>query len=312
VTTKTATRSYIVKGVLPVFSASVLWAFGYLMRKIILHDISPVLLTELISAIAAFFMLVVCRPNLWKLWQSFAAHWQKFVMLALFGVVLGTTLMLVALDHLGLGIATLLEKLQPIFTTILAACFLKEHFPIRLIPYCAAAVVASYFISSPDPLRFDLPATDLSGIAAVLGTAFFWGVSSVIGKSLMTEQLISPEVAILRFLVGALLLIPFLPLVPALQLKVNFSPLIWTLIIGVAVVSTGVGYMLFYKGLKIVSASMSAFLELVTPVVSVLLGLIFLDEKLALTQIAAIPVLLYSIYVIVITPRLPHLPEMPE
>jgi drug/metabolite transporter (DMT)-like permease len=293
----------MLNGVVPILAASTLWAFGFLARKVALRDISPVVLTAVTSAIVTLFMVVVFRINIRHLWGAFAKHWIRFAGLSLTGVALGTTFMFVALDHLDLGVAASLEKLQPIFTAVLAALFLNERFPKKLIPYCLIAIVSSYFISSPDPFNFHATKTDWYGIWAVLGAAFSWAAAGVIGKSLTNSGLNSPEITTIRFLIGTILLAPLIATSQFVHFHISSSLYVWAIIIITAIFSTGLGYILFYKGLKHVDASTSAFLELITPVISLWLGLSFLNEKLSVTQLIAIPVLLYAIYVIIITPK---------
>lgn len=56
------------------------------------------------------------------------------------------------------------------------------------------------------------------------------------------------------------------------------------------------GYILYYKGLRHVPAGIAGLLELLTPIVALLLGFSFLGETLSDSQLAAIPLLLYTVW----------------
>jgi drug/metabolite transporter (DMT)-like permease len=290
-------KQYYIHGVLPILMASVLWALAYFARKIILHDITPLTLTFLTALITAIFLTLVLRPNPKNLWITFKAQKLKFIALALSGVVLGTTCMYIALDNLDLGLATVLEKLQPIFTLFLAAYFLREKLPRKILPYCVLAIISSVFIfNGTHTLETEITAQSFIGITAVLATAFFWATSGVLGRSLVLGGAPSRDVALLRFLLGSIFLLPLFLLQAPLDQSLVFLPLTWSVVIASAVFSTGCGYLLYYKGLGFVDASTSSFLELLTPVISVILGIAFLHETLSGIQVFFIGLLLFSIY----------------
>jgi drug/metabolite transporter (DMT)-like permease len=304
-------HDYALYGVLPILGASTLWAFGYFIRKTLLKDVSAFALVWLTAVIVAVFMFFACRLNLKKVWKRYKAHKYSFIGLSVSGVLLGQTLMYVALDHLDLGVTTLLEKLQPIFTIWLAAMFLKEKLSTNLIPYCVLALVASYFISVPDPLGGGIFKADLVGLLAVAAAAFFWGISSTIGRSLAKVDIGAGEIAFLRFLIAAVISAPFFFLAEGADLSGHhMSWQFWGLLFVAAIGGTGCGYLLYYRGLKHVDAPTAGFLELITPVIALILGIVFLQERLSWTQWAAIPVMLFAIWRIMAAPR--RLPVVEE
>lgn len=279
-----------------VLTASVLWALGYFTRKLVLSDVTPVSLTFFTFVIVVLFLAAAFRPHPRAIIKALRAHFLKFAALGFIGSTMGTVLMFTALDHLDLGVTTLLEKLQPLFIVALAGIFLKERLPSTMLPFCVAALISSYFIAAPDPVRLDLIQSQLIGIACVIGAALCWAVASIIGRSLMITDLKSIEVTFLRFTLGAVFLSPFFLLENAGHMDFTYSPMIWAGIVFAAVVSTGTGYALYYGGLKHIPVSTAGFLEMLTPLVSVFLGIGFLGESLSLTQILFMPVLIYSIY----------------
>ncbi|MCB1531679.1 MAG: DMT family transporter [Alphaproteobacteria bacterium] len=291
-------RDYLLKGVLPVLCASILWAFGYFARKIILFEITPLTLTFITAFVVSMSLMLWLRPHPLHLWRVFHAHIWNHIALAFTGVIFGTTLMFIALDNLDLGLATVLEKLQPLFTLVLAALFLKERLPVRVLPYCLAALISSVFIftESTQTLQMALSPQNLIGVGAVIGAAFSWGMATIIGRKLMLSGVRSREVTLIRFTLAWLFLAPILLLQGDLVTHFTLSPFVWIIAVGSAIITTAGGYVLFYSGIKVVDAPTSGFLELLTPIVSLALGLIFLDETIRYTQIFFIGLMLFSIY----------------
>ncbi|MBI3419803.1 MAG: DMT family transporter [Proteobacteria bacterium] len=289
-------KNYFRQGVLPILVAAALWAVGYYLRKSLLKSVPPLVLIFLISTIVAVFIFLVYRLDAKHLWDRFKAHKYKLIGLSLSGAFVGSTLMLIGLDHLDLGVATLLEKLQPLFTLGMAAVFLNEKLAWKLVPYGVLAVIASYFISVPHPFDGEILKADFVGIAAIAGAAFCWGISSVLGRFLVKAKVFSAELAFMRFAVAAVVALPCMFLVQGPALSLHFTPTAWLMIFVAAMGCTGYGYVLYYNGLKWVDAPTAGFLELVTPAVSLFLGIVFLQERLSLSQWMAVPVMLFSVY----------------
>lgn len=279
-----------------VIAASLLWAAGYLFRKTALYGISPLLLTTITAWIVALTFITIFRFSFRTLLREFLSHYWLYLSLALTGVVFGTTAMFIALDRLDLGVTLVLEKLQPIFTLLLAALFIGERIAPRAIPWMFGAILCSYFVSAREPLSFGTVHSSSTGVIAVVIAAFSWGLSSVIGKRLTKVQPDPRLITLLRFLVGALVLTPCLFFQARLGLHLEPTPYVLSVTVLCALFSSGLGFLLFYRGLKGVTATQSGFLELVTPVFGVLLGITFLGEQLTLLQLIAAAALLTCIF----------------
>jgi drug/metabolite transporter (DMT)-like permease len=283
------------QGTLLILAASMLWAGGYLFRKTVLYGISPLLLTFLTSAIVAVTFSLIFRLSPRTALHAFWEHSWLYAALALTGVI-GSTCMFIGLDELNLGVSVVLEKLQPIFTFLLAWLLLKERLSTRKIPFMIIAIVASYFVSIKDPFDFTFTGVSLRGIGAVILAAFTWSFTSVIGKKLTKVQPNAQIITLLRFTLGSIMLFPFFILRARLGLQIQADLYVLVVVALCALFSTGLGYLLFYRGLKSVTATVSGFLELVTPVVGAILGILFLHERFTVLQLVAALVLLTSIY----------------
>lgn len=283
-------------GALLIVIASVLWAVGYLFRKTILYGISPLLLTFVTASVVTAVFALTFRLSPAEVVRAFKSNSLAYLSLALTGVVIGSTCMFIALDHLNLGVTVLLEKLQPVFTLLLASLFLRERTEKGKIPFMLLALLASYFVSMERPFDVTFSATSLRGVLAVFVAALSWGAASVIGKHLTKVQPKTEIITFLRFSLGALLLLPVFLLRDRLGLRLEPDPYVLSVAALCAVFSTGLGYLLFYRGLRTVTATVSGFLELVTPVVGLILGIVFLDEQITLVQLGAAATLLGAVY----------------
>ncbi len=287
---------YVRSGIVPILAASFLWAFVYFFRKTVLYGISAVLLVFANAMIGAIGLFLLCRLDIRESWKIFRSAPLKFLALGFTGVSIGTTLMTVGLDHLDLSVALVLEKLQPIFTLFLAAIFLGERTRRSEVPWVVIALVSSYFVTAKEPQLLQLKKSDIIGVSAICGAAFVWGVSGVIGRSLAKNAHDFRQLAFLRLVIGGIILLPVVCLTPAIDLRFQPDVYIVSVIVLSSIFGSAGGYMLYYQGLRHVPAAVASFLELVTPLVGIVLGIAFLGERLQLSQQIAIPVMLFAVY----------------
>ena len=254
------------------------------------------LLVVLNSVIVAIAIVIVFRLRPKDLLASFRRHPLHYSSLAMLGVSIGTSLLFFGLRELDVGIATLLEKLQPVFVFVFAGIFLGEKLDRSKYPYIALALFSSYLLASKAPWKLSFEGYSTMGLLAVLGAAISWALCSVIGKSISDQSIPAVHITFHRFFFGAIFLSPTLLFKTELGLTVEWSVLLVVILVLTAIFSTAGGYILFYHGLRFTSASESALLELVTPVVAVMLGVSFLDEDLTVLQTSSAPLLLWSVY----------------
>jgi len=289
-------RTYYLDGVLPIVLASLLWALGYLLRKTILAGISPLLLTLLSAAITCLGLGLWYRLKPALLFAAFRRHWAAYLSLSFFGVALGTSAMFIALDHLDLGVAALLGSIRPIFTILLGVLFLGERLERGRARFILLAVVSSYLVSTGDPLALAFSHSELIGFLAISVATVSWAATSVIGRHIALDDVAPETITFLRFFWGTIYFLPLLFLGQTLEIQFTFSAEVGATIVFSALVTSLIGFVSFYKGLKRVEAGTAALLELATPVFAVCLGLLFLGESLPLTRAAALPLFLYSVY----------------
>ncbi len=287
------------KGVFLTLLASILWALGYFMRKLVIEDISPVLMTFFTSLAASIAVFIVFRLKYSHVKTVFMQSPKSYLSLSIIGVIIGTTLMFTALLRIDLGVTTLIEKTQPLFVILFAFFFLHERIKRKAIPYVFLALFGSYMVSQPVPFSFSPENVDFIGIICAFGAAICWASVTIVGKTLVVKAK-PEEIVFIRFGLAALLMSPFFFLKESMGLVFNPSVYLMSIVIGAAVFATALSYSFYYEGLKFIDASVSALIELATPVVAVLLGILFLNEMMTPTQFLGGFILLFSIYMIVL------------
>lgn len=280
-------------GALQIIVGAGLWGACFLIAKLASAVIAPLVLVWYTSVFAAFGALYLSRRELYELPRIFRKRAIDYIGVAVTGMIVGNLLLYVALARMDLAVCSLLERTQPIFVVLLARLCLNERLSSKAIRYGLIALGGAILLSLREPLSLSFVALDTVGLAAILGTGFSWGLSTIFGKRLADSGASAESISALRFTLAAALLAPLLPLLyPMHSLKLPIDQL-WPPL-SIALLGLG-GFILYYKGLVHVSAGRSAFLELSQPLTGVLLGVAVLGEQLSAVQWAAIPVLLYAV-----------------
>lgn len=246
------------------------------------------------STLAYLFLVGYFRLSLRTQLNAFKVSPWLLVALSLFGAILGSSFMFLALDKLDLGVTLILEKLQPIFVFILAGILLKERLPSAKVKFVVLALFASYFVNPSQSQLSLTKSIDFVGVVYVVLAALSWSISSVIGRKVMSYQDRPELVTVIRFGLCSIALSPCLFIFDFVGPLSN--PYTSTVVVLTALVSAAIGFLLFYRGLKYVSASISGVLELVTPVAGLVLGVCLLGEELSLSQFLAALSLFYAVY----------------
>jgi drug/metabolite transporter (DMT)-like permease len=219
--------------------------------------------------------------------------------LSLFSSVLGTYLFTQAL-FVGYGTGDfitplLVQKLQPLFVTVLSVVFLGERISRTFILLATTALIGSYLTS------FGLRAPSLSSLETqasiyALAAAASWGIGTILSKQQLTHATIGFSTWI-RFMVA----IP----IAGLFVVVGNTPLHGLtsdaiLRFFLIACTTGAGaLLLYYRGLKRIPAHVATIAELAFPLMSVFIGMSPLNpygapQPVSLAQASGMVMLLCS------------------
>jgi drug/metabolite transporter (DMT)-like permease len=189
------------------------------------------------------------------------------------------------------GLAGFLVAMGPVLIAVFSAVLLKEKLGRKLALALAIGVAGTLVMFVPD-LSLN-SAGSILGPMEVLVAAFSFALFSVLSKPLVTKYG-SASVTIWAALAGTLMLLPLLsPNFGAETISLSLEG--WISVLFLSLLSTVAGYLMFYA-----LVSRSAVLKLgiqmyLIPVVSVIGGILLLQEGLNTYTIAGGAVLLLSV-----------------
>ncbi len=275
-------------GILATLGASIAWAFEPIFAKLS-YISSDFLATSAVRAIivtliAFIYALLTNNGNLRVTKKEFSV----LVYIAFAGTLFADLIYLFALTKVPVINAVLIGHMQPIFIVIMGFFWLKEDKLTKFdyIGICfmifAGLLVTTKNLNNLANLRLGT----LYDLLVLLATVA-WATTGIAMRKYL-KHMNAGVVTFYRFFISSVVFTIYLILIPYFPLS-N----IYQIIIGIIV---GLGYILYYEGLKRIKAAQSSALELSTPFFATLLGFLILGELVTSMQILGILLLFVGVY----------------
>lgn len=261
--------------------APAIWGSTYIVTTQFLPPGYPLTVAVLRALPAGLLLLLFVRRLPWGIW------WLRVSILGTLNISFFLSLLFVSAYRLPGGIAATIGAVQPLMVVLLARLLLGN--PIRFLSVLAALAGLSgvaLLVMTPNA------ALDPLGIAAGLAGAACMALGTVLSRRWQ------PPVSPLAFTawqltVGGVFLLPVaLYLEPALPpvTTMNILGFAWLSLIGAALT-----YMLWFRGIARLDSAVVSSLTLLSPMVAMLLGWIFLHQTLSAIQIAGAALVIIAI-----------------
>jgi len=261
--------------------AIIFWGTSFVATKTILNEIKPVTIIILRLILASILLTIIALLTKRKFSLNLKSHGWIFI------------LALVAVFHLWIQVTGLqyttaantgwIIGTAPVFMAILGFVFYKER--ITLLQFLGILVALAgllLLIGKGDITNIGL--IENQGDLLVLGSAFTWGVYSMVNKKISLSY--SPLMTILYlFLMMAVIIIPFNLNTETISSVINLSFISWMWVLFLGIFCSGVAYVVWAQALRdMESTKVGAFLYF-EPLVTVIAAWFFLQEEITLLMI---------------------------
>ncbi len=277
---------------------SVVWGGSFFLVEVALADIPPLTLVLGRVGLAALclWLFLALSGRLPRLDLSLCG---AFLVMGALNNALPFTLIVWGQVHIASALASILNAATPVFTVLLAHLLTRDE---RLTPTKAFGVVAGFagVVVMIGPEALSGLGTAVLAQLAVLGAAISYAFAGIFGRrfrGLPSEVTAAGQLGASSLLMAPLALAVDRPWDLALPTLES-----WGALIGLAVLSTALAYLLYFRILKTAGATNLLLVTFLVPVSAILLGVGILGEHLAAGQIAGM--LLIALGLLVIDGRL--------
>jgi drug/metabolite transporter (DMT)-like permease len=249
-----------------------MWGASYLFMRYAVPHLGPVLMIELRVAIAGLALLAFVKATGGRVgWRK---HWRAYAFVGGVGLALPFLLIAQALTAIDASTAAILNALSPLFASIVAALWIRDPITPAKAGGIALCLVGTAVLVgwTPQPMSGrELLAAGMSVAATAL-----YGFTIVFTKVNLREAR-PMGISAATLLMAAAVLLPFTPL----DRDVASVPLLaWLAVLGLALVSTTVAFIFYYRLIADVGPVKAITVTLLVPVFGMLWGVIFLGEHL--------------------------------
>ena len=256
---------------IPLFAAFVLWGSQYVISKIALRTVPPVTLLALryLVSVPALFIVLRLRHALTPVKKG---DWPILFAIGFTGYFASFCLQMLGINRLTGSVSSLLGAMNPIFIPILAALFLHERITPAKIACVALSMAGVVVIVGVDGT------VDASGALLMLASVFLWSTASIIIRR-VSGRYDPMQIALIAILCA-------LPLTGGWSLiELQSAPCSFTLesvlaVLYMGVLGTAVTHSLWNYSLRVMDASFCSMFYPMQPLVSSILGVLFLHEAI--------------------------------
>lgn len=246
-----------------------IWGSVYVGGKFISQDVPPALVACLRCVTAMAPLLLMSRR--YSGTKIERKDWKYFILIGVLGYFSTFFLIQLGISLTGATMASLINALNPVSVTILAALLLKERItPVKLL--CLALALAGTVIIT----RGADSRNEIAGMAAVLVSVITWGFASVFMRRLTAKY---PAVLVTTYgmAIGLVFHIPA-GIYSAAVLPVNITPKVVLVILYLGIFGSGVAQYSWTRCLSLLPASTCSLFYPLQPAFSALLGAVILGE----------------------------------
>lgn len=254
---------------IPLFAAFVLWGSQYVISKIALRTVPPVTLLALryLVSVPALFIVLRLRHALTPIKKG---DWPILFAIGFTGYFASFCLQMLGINRLTGSVSSLLGAMNPIFIPILAAFFLHERITPAKIACVALSMAGVVVIVGVDGT------VDAAGALLMLASVFLWSTASIIIRR-VSGRYDPMQIALIAILCA----LPFTGGWSLIELQ--SAPCSFTLesvlaVLYMGVLGTAVTHSLWNYSLRVMDASFCSMFYPMQPLVSSILGVLFLHE----------------------------------
>ncbi|MCD4771071.1 DMT family transporter [archaeon] len=286
-----------IRGTLLVLLTAIVSGFSIIANKFFVVKIDPLLLTAMrgLGIGIIFFLISLYFYRRGGCKKPKERSWKALLSIGIIGGGFAFWLFFTGLKMTLGGRAAFLHKTLPIYALILGFVFLKEKITKQQLTALGIMLIGLFIMEFTK-----LSAEIRMGDFLILGATVLWAIENTISKKAMLNKESNWMVTFSRMFFGSLVLFSIIFLTGKIQLIATLtSQQILYIVISGALLFTYV--LTWYWGLKYINLSKAATILLISPVISLILAVVWLGEQVLATQLIGSILILIGAYLVIKT-----------
>ncbi len=258
---------------------ALLWGGSYFYIAIAIKVVPAFTIVAFRVVLGGALLYLAVRASVARMPRD-GASWRGFFVMGFLNNVVPFSLIAWAQSHVTSGLAAILNATTPLFAVVLAHYLTGDE---RMTAGRVAGLIVGFLgvVAMIGPDALGGMSTDLLAELALLAASVFYAFSSIYARRFGRAGQTPIVSATGQFAGAAVMMVP-LALVIDRPWTLPMPGLdVWAALIALATLSSAVAYILYYRILKTAGAVNLMLVTFLVPVSAILLGAVFLHERLA-------------------------------
>lgn len=268
----------------------VFWGSSFSVVKVGLEYAPPMLFAGLRTLLGGSAMVVAAL--VWGGNPHLRRDWPVFLLLSAFNVVFFIGFQTLAILNLPSGTAAVLVYLQPILVGLLAWLILGESLPAVKVVGLVLGFLGIVAVSV-EGISGSISAM---GVMFGAGSAFFWAMGTVLFKRFQ-ERVSAMWAVALPFLIGGVVLTTF-SYTTERWAEVSLTGSLFASLGYAALIGVALAWLIWFTLVQAGEASRVAAYIFFVPLVGIIIGALFLDERLTASLLVGAALIVSGIYLV--------------
>ena len=265
---------------------SALWGGSFLFLRVAAPVLGPVWLISLRVTLTAAILLPLAASR--GLWPDIRQHWVSLLIVGGLGSAAPFVLIAFAAVSLPAGFTSILNATTPLFGALVAATWLKERLSLAQFAGLGLGFVGVVVLVGA---KTTVSGTFLIAASAVLSASLLYAIASPYTAKVLSG--VRPLAIAAGSQLGATLwLLPALPFAVPNQTP---SPIVIASVLGLAILSTALAYILFFRLLQSIGPTRVLTVTYLIPLFAIGWGALLLGEAISASMIGGGLLVLLSV-----------------
>ena len=262
-----------------ILALGLLWGGSYFYVAVALEALHPLTIVAIRVAGGGALLYLVVRATGGRMPRDLDT-WRGFFMMGLVNNVIPFSLIAWAQSHVESGAAAILNATTPLFAVLVAHYLTHDE---KMSPLRVGGVIIGFggvvIMIGPDALAG--ATTDVLADLALLLASVFYAYSGVYGRRFSRAGLKPLVTATGQITASTVMMVPIALIVDQPWTVAMPGAGVWAALFGLAAISTTLAYVMYYRILATAGAVNLLLVTFLVPVSAILLGALFLGERLS-------------------------------